>query len=121
MIGGTVHTMTFGAEDREGIAAVIPRLRVMRAEVLEARRAASSRRRKLVLAVLGVTLGLALGVSIVLVGSIEARDPQQAWFGRSDWLRGEIAVNDELRSRPPRYLSEEEFLAELEGVETPGT
>ena len=42
-------------------------------------------------------------------------DPDQAWFWTRDWIAGEIEVEiEKAKGRPPRYLSTEEFLAELE-------
>lgn len=113
--------MTVGAPDRERTAKVVPQLRVVRTEVVEARRATRSRRRKVALAILEIALGLAIGVAIAFARSGETRDPEQAWFWKKDWLAGELSVSNELQNRPPRYMSEDEFLAELDRVETQGT
>jgi len=47
----------------------------------------------------------------------EGRDPEQWWFWTEAWQRGEREAGEDIRAGRTVYMSEQEFLAELEALD----
>ena len=52
----------------------------------------------------------------VLIVPVPGRDPDQWWFWTDEWQAGEREVEKEKATHVPRYLSAEEFIAELQRI-----